>query len=269
MNRSLRALAASIVLVSTTGCATFLDAFLGAAIHTAADETGRSVGDAVGAHASARMGSAYAPHMAGFYTTYVFSLAFGAAGGFVVDGEWNEGDWARWKLANRDGEAATTIERAFLAKTEKGEWWRARYVDGASGDTIVLEGLLSREEGRLLRLRGQYPGDAEPREIPVTADQVVWVPPTEMSPESLEGATVGTETVTVPAGRFTARHVVYGNGAGGKAEWWLVDEVPGGVVRQVSRSESGEDEGEELDADDYELVLEKFGQGAKSELGVL
>jgi hypothetical protein len=74
------------------------------------------------------------------------------------------------------------------------------------------------------------------------------------TPESIEGATVGTETV----GSFQAKHVKFGMG-GGNLEWWLADNAPGGWVRfKVS---GGGDKS-------YQMDMVGQGAGAKSELGI-
>jgi hypothetical protein len=77
--------------------------------------------------------------------------------------------------------------------------------------------------------------------------------------ESVDGATVGNESVTTPAGTFTAKLVRFGS-FGGRQEWWLVDSVPGGWVRyKASQSEGG---------DGFTMELVAHGSGARSELGV-
>ena len=120
-----------------------------------------------------------------------------------------------------------------------------------------------------LRLRRQFPGDEEPVEVPVEEDSY-YAPPRRLGEESVEGAKVGTVEVTVPAGTFTAKHIRFGDAAGGTWEWWLCDEVPGGVVRYASRSQTSSDEGESeaLDPNEYDIQLESYGDDAKSKLGV-
>ena len=67
------------------------------------------------------------------------------------------------------------------------------------------------------------------------------------------------EKVTVPAGTFNARHVVFG-GMDGTHEWWLDKKVPGGTVRQLMKSPKD-------DNSRWDMQLAAFGSDAKSELG--
>jgi hypothetical protein len=89
------------------------------------------------------------------------------------------------------------------------------------------------------------------------------VPPTTLTDESVAGATVGAESVTVPAGSFSARHVVYAYG-NGTQEWWLVEGVPGGLVKQSLKG-SKEDKGRSQ----YTIDLAAKGNDAKDELGAI
>jgi len=77
--------------------------------------------------------------------------------------------------------------------------------------------------------------------------------------ESLDGATVGTESVTTPAGTFSARHVRFGQG-GGTLDWWLDDSSTGGWVKFSAI----DNEKKPM----YTMELIGKGTGAKSELGV-
>ncbi len=70
---------------------------------------------------------------------------------------------------------------------------------------------------------------------------------------------MGTESLRTPAGSFTARRVRLGT-PGGRQEWWITDQVPGGWVKyRVSESDT------EVN---YVMELVAHGTGAKSELGV-
>jgi hypothetical protein len=115
----------------------------------------------------------------------------------------------------------------------------------------------------IVRMRGRMPGEKEPNEmmVPENMSTVATYGGFGMRPtkESVDGATVGNESVTTPAGSFTAKLVRFGS-FGGKQEWWLVDSVPGGWVRyKASQSEGG---------DGFTMELVAHGTGARSELGV-
>lgn len=161
------------------------------------------------------------------------------------------------------------MERAFLARLDDGkEWWRVKFFDGDSGDTVTIEALFSPGREQLLRMRMQLPGE-EPEEVPV--EEGTYVPPRELTEESLEGAKVGAESVTVPAGTFDAIHYRFGTPGRGTWEWWVADGVPGRVVRYKetgARDREAPEGAEGLD-EDWTLELAGYGDGAKSELGVL
>jgi hypothetical protein len=54
--------------------------------------------------------------------------------------------------------------------------------------------------------------------------------------------------------------VVFGGG-GGSLDWWISDQVPGGLVKQFAKSSSDDSHGAAV------LQLEAYGTGAVSELG--
>jgi hypothetical protein len=77
-----------------------------------------------------------------------------------------------------------------------------------------------------------------------------------LTQESLDAATVGTESVTTPAGTFSARHIRYTMMGGGTYEWWAAD-VPGGVVKYVVG----------YGGDNYTQTLVAMSSNAATELG--
>ena len=191
-----------------------------------------------------------------------------ATGANVLDAPYEPGQWTRWRMGGSDDDGGYTIERAYLTRTDDGgEWWRYRTISGgrASPDTVTLEGLFKpQSEGvlQLVRMRGRMPGDKEANEMMVPQQMAMvstlgmfGMRPTE---ESVEGATVGTERATTPAGAFSAKLVRFG-GAGGKQEWWLTDQVPGGWVRYKASAPDGEAS--------FTMELVAHGTGAASELG--
>jgi len=270
---------ALVTIVAVAGCGSVVSS----AIDTAARRTGEGIGTAVGNRAGAamgaRLGAVWGPQMMQFYTGYLFSLAF-HSGSYAPAGEvYDQGEWTKWRIVQTGQEGPPPeFERAFIRREADGsEWWRVRYVvfgDDGSGqmkpDTILLEGKFSADRSTLVRLRGKMPGDVQANEMPVEENTYGYVEPTPLTAESLQGATVGTETVSVPAGSFTARHVRYGAmGGGGTTEWWLNDGVPGGMVKysQTSASESTAEEGSP-DPYNYTVELVDHGTGATSATGI-
>ena len=239
----------------------------------------RAVADAI-ASLGVAMGGAGARVMPGqwtadaswMYVNHMFAMMYGT-GANVFDQPYQPGQWTRWLMQGDDEDEQQTVERAFLMATpDGGEWWRFKSITTSRegnrtvADTVVLEGLFKRvSEGtqQLVRMRGKMPGDREPNEMMVPQNMSTvntWgMFGTRPTAESVEGATVGTETIRTPAGSFTAKHVRFGT-PGGRQEWWTTTQVPGGWVKyRVSESDT------EVN---YVMELVAHGTGAKSELGV-
>ena len=129
------------------------------------------------------------------------------------------------------------IERAFLKELENGnQWWRVSWKD--SEGLWVWESLIDTQNSQMLRMRARDT-DGNEGEVPVSGESV-YMSATELTRESVQGATVDKGKVDVPAGRFQADHVVYLAGSGGgQIEFWLAPQIPGGVVKYLI-SQSGE-----------------------------
>ncbi len=188
----------------------------------------------------------------------VFSYSLGVGGYWIWNRDFQPGEWVKFIVTGKDG-SSYTLEIAFLKRTpDRKEWWRVSYVPSQNPrEGVTYEALFTSGLGELKRLRGRF-DSKEPAELPVTQGSYVGKP-VKLTKESIEGATVGIETVRVPAGTFRARHVKYGSLSGnGSVEWWIDDGVPGGVVRYVIK----DNEGVVVTAD-----LLSFGRGATSILG--
>jgi len=194
------------------------------------------------------------------------------SGATMFEKDYAPGDWTRWRITtDEDGDVQET-ERAFIGRpTDGGEWWRTRTItkhdDGA--DTVTLEALFKPETGneylqRLVRMRAKLPGNPEPQEMIVPEQWTTWNMMGAFSgkptAESLEGATVGTESVTTPAGIFSAKHVRFGQG-GGTLDWWLSESTTGGWIKFSAIDNEKKPQ--------YTMELIGKGTGAKSELGVV
>jgi len=230
-------------------------------IESALDTAGRTVGEAAGRMVGQRIVRTYTPRFAGMYASYMFTYAFTPGGYWVETTPYEPGEWTKWQFVEDGEPAGSWIERAFLKRTDEGEeWWRVTMYDVDSDDTVILESLFDAERSTILRMRSKFP-DQEISEMPVEEGTVaIFSDPMELTEESLEGATVETGTVRVPAGTFTARHVRFGDlASGGTVEWWLVDDVPGGFVKYMTRAP--EEEGDVEGLDSYNFVLEMMGKG--------
>ncbi|MGM0578461.1 MAG: hypothetical protein ACQEXJ_22245 [Myxococcota bacterium] len=256
-----------------TGCSA-LDTAVDSAVDRAAHRTGEAVGDRVGAAAAAHVGASLdrvTPGLVQAYTKALFMVVLYHGGYELGLDAYEPGDWTRWTV--EQGAEEQTYEKAFLARTDEGEeWWRIEVHetdDGGESQEFIAEALFAAPESEdhqvrdLLRLRVKYPDEEQPEEVPVTEDEAGWhLQTTRLTEESIEGATVGTETIAVPAGTFTADKVRYGH-PGGAMIWWLNDDVVGGVVRyQRVAKQQGEEDEEQPDDRTYTLSLADQGEDA-------
>ncbi|MBS3818072.1 hypothetical protein KGY73_00990 [bacterium] len=238
------------------------------AVDTAERTAGETVGEAVGEKVGEAIVRSYTPNFMRLYTSYIMSYAYGSGGIWIEDFTYEEGDWTKWTGGSGEDDSYE-FTKAFLKKTDKGnEWWQVKFYDLQSEDTVIIESLFSPDRGNLLRMRAKFP-DKEPGEIPVEKHQY-YTAPSELTEESIEGATLGTETIKVPAGTFTAKHVRYNDYAtASRVHFFLSDDVPGRIVKYIYDHEGAEEESSEvkgMDRYNYEIELLDYGSGAKSEL---
>jgi hypothetical protein len=168
-----------------------------------------------------------------------FSYAFSAGGLWAGQKGYKPGEYTKFQWT-MEGEDSITMERAYLKELDDGkQWWRVSWED--SEGLWIWEVLIDADEsgtGQMLRMRARDT-DGNEGEVPVSG-QSVYMPPAELTEESVQGATVGKEKVTVPAGTFQTDHVVFMAATGeGQAEFWLAPQVPGGVVKYLI-SQKGE-----------------------------
>lgn len=255
--------------VSLAGC-TSLDPMsaLNSATSSAGSAAGRVIGEAIGDAVVRR----YTPQFTQLYTGYLMQMAFNSQGYALTNGTRNyqPGEYTEWAVVSRaDDVPENTMRRALLRRMDNGqEWWQVVYQDNASNDVIIMEALFSENQEQMLRLRTQFPDDAEPQEVPV--DQHNYFPPRVLTQESIAGATEGQETIRVPAGSFVTTRVRFGTG-GAQEVWWLSDQVPGGVVQhQVSSTNADRtsEDTEGMPTDAYTMQLQRYGSGATSRLGI-
>jgi hypothetical protein len=252
-----------LVLAGAAGCST-----VDSVLYGASDQAGRNVGASMVGNRGAQQASwgggsgslsmaTMNPAFLNVYMSFIFTYAFSSGGYDVAPVDYKAGQYTRWSGKGQDGKAIA-IERAHLFDDAQGrQWWKVKFTDDES-KTTILEGLLDPKERKFVRMRAKFPDDKEGNELPMD-EQNYYHAAQKLSKDSVEGATKGIESVTVPAGTFAARHVVFG-GAGGTSEWWLDKKVPGGTVKQLARSSSG-------DQDHWVMELTAYGSGAKTELG--
>ncbi len=271
---SLIRVAVASVALGSVGCGKAIQGAIDAAARGTSAGIGNAVGNRMGAAVGSRMPAMWTPDLTQMYATYMFAIAFGAGSYNVEPKEYAPGEYTKWKIANQETDGSDAwLERAYLTKTSDGkEWWRIKYVvnskEGSktTSDTINFEGLFAADGSSMLRLRAKMPNEAAAKEMPVTENSYGYTKPTNLTAESMQGATIGTETVSVPSGSFSAKHVRYGGMGGGTLDWWLSNNVPGGLVKySVTAPSESQSSGPNKNA--YVVELVGFGKNAKSELG--
>lgn len=272
---ALRRIGTAVVVAAVSfsfGCSTFMDSVVNRASSSAGEKVGNSVGNRMGDQMVANM----SPMMMQYWVGALFMYAFNAGPGMVAVTEvpYKKGQYTTWNMPSNDDESVTnTVQRAYIGDDADGnQWWKVKFVDNKNNKTFVLEALFDHDRTKMLRLRKLFPGDKAPNEMPVT-EGTYYTAPTRLTKESVKGATKGVEQVTVPAGTFKAKHVVFGDVGGGTSEWWLVDSVPGGNVKMLrtapeNQNDSSEDKAKP-NSRQYQMQLASYGNDATSELGSL
>lgn len=264
-----------ILLVATAGCGSMISGAIDAAANRTGAGIGSAIGDRVGAAAgsamASRMPAMWTPDLTPIYMNYLFTMAFHSGSYELAGTDYEVGEWTRWRMVDSEaeGQEPVELERAFLHRTADGkEWWRVKYISATEEgrDSINVEALLDPETGEFRRMRGMMPGETQPKEMPVEEGTYSYTKPTQLTKESMEGALVGTESIRVPAGTFTADHLRYGTGYG-TYDWWFNEDVPGGLVKYSRTYEQADAEGGP-DPYNWTVELVRSGTGARSQMGV-
>ncbi|HEY9721183.1 MAG TPA: hypothetical protein V6D47_04170 [Oscillatoriaceae cyanobacterium] len=263
MKRALIALLTVPLL--TSGCAALMDKAMDAASDRAGNIIGDAIGDRVGNAAAGQATAeldALSPQMTQAYALGLFSVLF-YNGGYAWDtNAYKVGDYTQW--TGTDMGQGDFFEKALLSRDAQGrEWWRVRAQQHEDGKVkeAAFEAFFSAPDAnggrKILRMRAKLPNQTRANEVPITEEnQAGWVlrPRAKLTAESLQGATVGVEGISVAAGTYQARHVRYAYGAG-SIDWWLSNQVPGGLVKYTVTGGDGKKAGS--------LQLYKVGTGAK------
>jgi hypothetical protein len=223
-----------------------------------------------------RMSGMWTADYAWVYLGQLFAMQY-ASGASVFEEPYKPGEWTKWSITESgDSSQNQTMERAFLAmQADSSEWWRMKtlsaYKDNGKDmiDTVIIEALYkptSPYTKELVRVRAKLPGNKDPQELMVPQGMGMinynGFFGTKPSKESVDGATVGTESLVTKAGTFSAKHVRFGNG-GGTLDWWLTPAAPGGWVKFTGGANGGDKK------DLYTMEMIAKGTGAKSELGIV
>lgn len=250
-----------LLVILFSGCSTVTDAVMGGTERAVERAVSERVEQAV--YARVAPAGDLPPYGGGQWNVFmvtqaqvIFAYSFSAGGYWVGENAFEPGDYTVFEWVDSEDDTTVELEKALLRVEDDGrEWWRVSWSDEEGA--WVYEGLLDPEEERMVRLRAKDP-EGNVDEVPITEDQTVYYAPAEVTDESVEGATVGRETITTPAGTFDTRHVVYSSQTEeGRVEWWINDDVPGGVVKYAAT-----DEGANL----WTSTLIRTGSDATTEL---
>lgn len=180
----------------------------------------------------------------------MFQSMFSAYGYNMEFEAYKPGQWTEWAYQTDD--KPVILKKAFLKRTgDKKQWWQMTMK--GEKETFVMEVLFSANRQSILRMR-QKEADGKIVEVPVTKSW--YTPPNELTPESIEGATVKRNTkIKVPAGSFSADLVEFAAmGTSGKLRLWRTKKVPGGIVK----SEIVDNE----NTIEWKSELKAYGEGA-------
>ncbi len=188
----------------------------------------------------------------------VYTSAFYAGGFMYGYDNFSEGEGVEWKVTSRDEEeeSVVTVERALLKRLNDGtSWWQLSYRDEES--EFLSEALVG-SDFDLLIFRYRDPETDELREWKPEPEEESSMEKEQVEEEaaddlpgyydgSWESHIVGRENVKVPAGTYSADHVLveedyeyyYVDDEGNEQtematlryEWWISDSVPGNLVR--------------------------------------
>ena len=249
--------------------ASALSGAMGIQLAKASSGGGSGVGGRLGNAIAGRM-AAFTPDMTWAYVGYLWGIMY-MSGATMFETAYKPGQWTQWTITDESQpENKMLLERALLSREADGsEWWRIKTINTTpeSTDTIILESQFKKmdENGmamQVVRMRGKMPGDTEGKELMVPQNLSMLSMnafPFKPTPESVAGATVGTDAIHVGSASYSAKHVKFGAG-GGSMEWWLSDSAPGGVVK-VQFSGQGSNQ-------KWSMDMTGSGTGAKSELGI-
>ena len=166
--------------------------------------------------------------------------------------DFREGEGVTWEITGGDesDESSFTAERALLKRNSDGtSWWFLGYLN--EEDALEYEVLMDDEyvpleivwrdgdSRKTMRHTFDYGEEDEPP--PTEEEAVVY------SDDFTDENSLGRERITVGSGTYTAEHVAYEfkdteTDASLEYHWWLVDDVPGDLVKYEYRQFDGGEE---------------------------
>lgn len=185
----------------------------------------------------------------------LFQYMFSAYGYSMELSPYQPGQYTDWTVSGKSGKPFET-RKAFLTKLSDGkEWWGLTYV--SNKDSIIMEVMFSEKQQSIRRMRQRF-GNDKPKEVPVTEGW--YTAPTQLTPESVEGAVVKKGvSVTVASGTYNCDQLEFAVGGNMTLRMWRTASVPGGIVKY----EMVDNDGDSI----YSGELKATGDGASTQLG--
>ncbi len=200
-------------------------------------------------------GSEVQQQMALQVSQLIFSYKFSPGGLWPWQKDFEPGEWTRWNVYS-EGSKEMETELAYLGSfTGNRKWWRLIYHSEEEQANAVFEALVDHGDFTYRRLRAKIDG-GEIQDLPVTDRSFLPEVPRKLSHEYISDAVVRQESVTVPAGSFTASLVHLKASDESELNIWINDDLPGGVVK-YSLSHDGEE---------MVFELKEYGTGASTQL---
>ncbi len=174
-------------------------------------------------------------------------LEMGAGAKFYSDFNPVLGCWAEYQVTEK-GESPSKMKLAIVGKEGDAYWYETVIETKEEGRTVskmLVSG--NPEDQKNIKRMIVKMGDEPAMEMPIQMLQA-------SKDEGQKGKTIdkGTETIKVPAGTFTARHIQYQHEGLLEDTWLHKDISPYGVVRSQSK--------------DFEMILLGYGTGAKTQI---
>jgi len=167
---------------------------------------------------------------------YQFNAFYGAMWNFgwfgYTDANYQPGQGTVWQItSSRDSKGSTTFERAFLkVNADATQWWRLKISGSGAKEEVVYEFLVGTDM-KVLKVRYKDPDSGQIGEfIPDQSGQQS--SPSQPTRQQLANYLVGTESIQVKAGTFTADHYSYTDPQTGyKGDSWISKTVPGYMLK--------------------------------------
>jgi len=177
---------------------------------------------------------------------------FGKGGGpkFYSDFKPVVGGWSEYQMTTKSGESSKM--KIAIVDKEGDAYWYETVMEGGRQERNIVKVLVSGDPGERKNVK---------RMIIKTGSQPAMEMPVEMMQRSSRGQEQegkikgkiidkGSETIKVPAGSFSTRHMQYQDGENVVDTWVYKDVSPYGMVKSQSK--------------DLEMVLIGYGTGAKT-----